>query len=90
MAYECRSCGSKNLLALVVVKKFFPMAARQGSIKLSGKIIDQVETKFAWDKEADGVTEKRTKGPIVCGDCEQSHVYHLDGDSLEAVASGVR
>lgn len=79
--YTCLSCGSADLLGQVVVKKFFPLAARNGSIKLAGKGIDQVEIKLAWDKTESG-EERAEKGIIVCAACETQHVYCTSGDVL--------
>jgi hypothetical protein len=82
--YECCNCKSTNLYGKVVVVSAFPLAARNGSIKLGGGGINQVEIKLAWDKDANG-DEKPIKGDIVCADCTAVHEYVTAEDRLRPV-----
>jgi hypothetical protein len=82
--YECCNCKSTALYARVVVVAAFPLAARNGSIKLAGGGINQVEIKLAWDKDESG-GEKPIKRDIVCTDCLAVHEYVTAEDRLRLV-----
>lgn len=80
---KCLHCGSTELLAEVVVTKLFGLAKRRGSIRLAGQVINQIETKAAWDEEiGDEHGEKAIKGDIICADCTTRHHYVTAQDEL--------
>lgn len=76
---KCLSCGSEELFATVTIVRFVPMADRNGTIKVGGLKLGQVDAKEAWDsvQAAEGLVDKKIRGPIICASCETEHYYVL-------------
>jgi hypothetical protein len=67
------SCNSTHLLAHVQASVAVPLAQRGGSIKLAGFSVKQSDVKEWWDGTDD--EPKLIRGPILCADCLEEHVY---------------
>ena len=79
---KCLKCGSEGLLCKVVIIKFLPLADRNGTVKIGGHKVGQMDLKNSWDTtngKQDG-PDQRIRGPIICPDCETEH-YYLVGDA---------
>lgn len=70
---ECPGCKSKELVGKVVVEKLLPLASRNGTIKVGGQAVTQMDIKELWDGKPDD--PKSIKGPILCMDCGTEMVY---------------
>jgi hypothetical protein len=74
----CKSCGSENLLCAVTITKMIPLADRNGTVKIGGQKVGQMDLKNYWDYvggvERSG-NEQLLRGPIYCADCETEHYY---------------
>lgn len=77
---ECLYCGSEALHGEVTVKRLLPMAARNGSIKIAGGVVTQIDMKNAWHQAEDGLTAKEVLGPIFCVECG-SEMHYVVGAS---------
>lgn len=68
-----KSCGSENLLAHVQASLAIPLAKKGGSIHMAGLTVKQTDVKAWWDGTEDD--PKLIRGPIICPDCLEEHVY---------------
>lgn len=71
---KCIECGSEQLYGVVRVEVWLPMAAKGGSVKVSGAKVTQIDIKNEWDRASDGSTNP-VKEPIVCAACDTIHRY---------------
>lgn len=96
---ECVGCGAETLVGIIAVTKEVPLAKRNGTIKVGGVKIGQLDLKEAWDTEvntAGEITERVIRGPIRCTSCETPHFCIVAagrtrlfiGDYAEALETG--
>jgi hypothetical protein len=71
---KCTSCDSENLSAIVRIELGAPLAAKGGTLKVSGVKLTQLDIKAAWDS-GNGSGDARIRGPIICQQCYTEHVY---------------
>jgi hypothetical protein len=94
---KCLECGSTDLLCVITMTKTAPLADRNGTIKVNGVKVGQLDLKLAWDKTVprEDAADQQIRGPIVCGDCSTEHFYVVGdkrplriGSVIEARAQG--
>lgn len=68
-----KSCNSENLLAHVQASIAIPLAKKGGTVALQGVVVKQTDIKAWWDGTDD--EPKLIRGPIICADCLEEHVY---------------
>lgn len=78
---QCLSCKGENLVGEVTIKKLLPLAKRNGTVKIAGQTISQIDLKNAWAENSDGST-KRLRGPVYCEDCLTEMHWSEDRASL--------
>lgn len=71
---KCLECGDPELFASITLTRFVPLADRNGTIKIGGVKIGQIDLKNTWDADPMG-EEKKVRGPIFCGSCNAEHFY---------------
>ena len=74
---KCLACGATNLLAVVTIVKTVPFADKNGTVKIGGQKLGQMDLKNYWDKFSgeEDAPEQKIRGPVMCGDCEAEHFY---------------
>lgn len=74
---RCLSCKSENLLCHVQASLALPLSKKGGTINLKGVVVKQTDLKAWWDNEGGNPEreERMIRGPIICGDCLEEHVY---------------
>lgn len=77
MKKRCLKCDSEGLLCKVTIVKYLPLADRNGTVKVGGSKVGQMDQKTFWDKtngKEDG-PDQEIRGPIMCPDCGTEHFY---------------
>lgn len=79
MKKKCLNCDQPELFALVTMTKAMPLADRNGTVKIQGVKVGQIDMKLAWDTIGgrEDSPEQKIRGPIICGNCETQHFYVL-------------
>lgn len=77
MKKKCLHCGKPELLAMVTINKAVPLADKNGTLKIGGQKIGQMDLKNAWDKIGglESGPDQMLRGPIICGNCETEHFW---------------
>lgn len=75
---QCVCCNGEDLVGEVVVKRLMPMAQRNGTVKVGGQGITQIDLKNAWALNSDG-TPKAVMSPIYCQACG-TEMHYVVGD----------
>jgi hypothetical protein len=84
---NCISCNSENLVGEVTVKRLLPLAKRNGTVKVGGQAITQIDLKNAWSIDSEG-NEKPIRGPVFCMDCAELMMYDASEGGLRAPKVG--
>ena len=93
---RCLKCGG-DLVAIVTITKAVPLADRNGTVKIGGVKVGQMDLKNFWDKNnaREDAPDQAIRGPIKCVDCETEHFYLVGdkkplrvGSTAEARAEG--
>lgn len=71
---HCLNCKSTNLICRVEAVVMLPLAKKGGTVLTKGFAVKQTDVKDWWDKTPIG-DERKIRGPIVCGDCDEEHTY---------------
>lgn len=77
MALACLSCGAQQMMAAVTMTTMVPMADRNGTLKLGGVKVGQIDLKNVWDMQNE--KERKIRGPIFCNECGEEHYYVVGG-----------
>ncbi len=87
---QCLACSSDQMVAVVTLVKYVPMADRNGTLKVGGLKLGQIDAKEAWDNDETpgGLVAKRIRGPILCLDCQSEHHWVVAERKLHLGKSG--
>lgn len=77
---NCVYCGAESLVGEVTIKRMMPLAKRNGTIKVGGQAITQIDLKNSWALNADG-SSKAVRAPIYCEDC-LGEMHYVEGDKI--------
>lgn len=84
---KCPDCDSEEMKGYVQLERYIAMAKRNGTVKIAGEKVSQLDLKEKWDKNDDG-SEKDVKGPIFCMECGERFEFVVSASQLRKIKEG--